>query len=510
MLSPYQTPPWRMTNWSFADKREYEGYQSRVLSRFIKEQVYPHASYYRRLFDAAGLRPEDIQGIEDLAKIPLSGKENLVSTADNPDRPKDFVIRPPRLAEFTEMDPERRTKLYHDMTVAERNELDRLLWEYMPTHANHTTGRSAAPTPVWMSRRDLYDYVENMRRGFDTLKVDPLGLTMSLYPFTPSAHQAFWYLPIMSMGTGAPVLNTGGGKAAGTDKILQMVEQYQPKVLTIMPGYTFHLLRKAEAAGTRFTNLEIVSISGEKCTNEMRAKIIEGFASRGADPKKLKVIVSYGSTEMRGGLNECAHGADGLSSTWYHSKPDFYIFEIVDPDTGEVLPEGETGEIVFTALDTRGTAFVRYRTADIAVGGITTKVCPACGATVPRISNELKRVSNLKSLNLTKLKGNLVDLGSFTPLLIGLPELQEFQVELKKHDDDPFGMDEVFIHAAIKPDANEKKVEDKIRRTLKDKMELEPNQVNFMPLAELLNRLGMETELKEARLVDNRPQETKI
>jgi phenylacetate-coenzyme A ligase PaaK-like adenylate-forming protein len=186
------------------------------------------------------------------------------------------------------------------------------------------------------------------------------------------------------------------------------------------------------------------------------------------------------------------------------------IFEIVDPDTGAVLPEGESGEIVYTCLDGRGTVLLRYRMADLAVGGMTTEPCRYCGATVPRISNELQRVSNLKDLQLTKLKGNLVDLGAFTPILRGLPELEEFQVELRKRDDDPQEVDEVIVHGAAREGHPEEEVSRRVRAALRTALDLEPNRVVFHPLAEMVDMLGLESSLKEVRLVDNRPKESTI
>jgi phenylacetate-coenzyme A ligase PaaK-like adenylate-forming protein len=317
-------------------------------------------------------------------------------------------------------------------------------------------------------------------------------------------------MPVMALNVGAQMIHTGGGRAAGTETILQLAELYRPQGLAIMPGYAFHMVRRAAESGVRFPNLRVVSIGGEKCTNDMRRKLHEAFCSLGADPDRLKILVGYGSTETRGGAGECPTPPGDFSSSWYHTQPDMEIFEIVDPDTGEVLPEGESGEIVYTCLDGRGTVLLRYRMADLAVGGITTEPCPYCGATVPRISNELQRVSNLKDLQLTKLKGNLVDLGAFTPILRGLPELEEFQVELRKRNDDPLEVDEVIVHGAAGEGHSEEEVARRVRAALRTALDLEPNRVVFHPLAEMVDMLGLESSLKEVRLVDNRPKESTI
>lgn len=510
MLAPYQTPPWRLQSWWNMPREAYRAYQGRVLSRFIAEQVYPYSAYYRRLFDDAGIGPGDISSLDDLAKIPLSSKRDLMASAEHPSRPREFVLTPPKLRDWLDMEPDERAALFHDMTEAERAELDRFLWEYLPVHANHTTGRTSAPTPVWFTRRDLYDYAENMARGGRFLREDPLGVTLVLWPFTPVAHQAFWCMPVMALNVGAQMVHTGGGRAAGTETILQLARLHQPQGLCIMPGYAFHFVRRATEEGVRFPNLRVISIGGEKCTDGMRRKLHEAFVSLGADPDRLKVLVGYGSTEFRGGASECPTPPGDFSSSWYHTKPDQEIFEIVDPDTGEVLPEEETGEVVYTCLDWRGTVLLRYRMADLAVGGITTEPCPHCGATVPRISNELRRASNLKDLELTKLKGNLVDLGAFSPILRGLPEVAEFQVELRKKDDDPLEVDEVVLHIAAGEGHSADQVTRKVHAALRTGLDLEPNRVEFHSLAEMVELLGLESALKEVRLVDNRPKESTI
>jgi phenylacetate-coenzyme A ligase PaaK-like adenylate-forming protein len=510
MLVPYQIPPWRLQNWWNMPRDEYRAYQGRVLSRFIGEQIYPYSAYYRRVFDENGIAAEDIRSLDDLSKIPLTSKLDLMTSPEHPDRPREFVLTPPKLRDYLDMDPDDRAAFFHGMTPAEKTELDRFLWEYLPVHANHTSGRSAAPTPVWFTRRDLYDYAENMARGGLFTKEDPLGVNLVLWPFTPVAHQAFWCMPVMALNIGAQAIHTGGGRAAGTETILQLARLHKPQTLCIMPGYAFHFVRRATEEGVRFPNLRVVSIGGEKCTDEMRRKLHEAFVSLGAEPEKLKVLVGYGATEFRGGASECPAPPGDFSSTWYHTKPDQEIFEIVDPDTGEVLPEGETGEVVYSCLDWRGSALLRYRTADLAVGGITTEPCPHCGATVPRISNELQRVSNLKDLQLTKLKGNLVDLGAFSPILSGIEEIDEFQVELRKRGDDPLDVDQVVVHVAIKQGRSDDVVAERVRKALRTGVDLEPNEVVFHPLDELVDRLGLETALKAERLVDNRPKESTI
>ena len=121
------------------------------------------------------------------------------------------------------------------------------------------------------------------------------------------------------------------------------------------------------------------------------------------------------------------------------------IIEVVHPDTGEVLGEGETGELVITNLDARGSVVLRYRTGDILVGGYTTEPCPCCGRTMPRISANINRGALGKEFALAKVKSNLVDLNTFAAILDNSVDVLEWVVELRKKNDDPEGIDEVWI-----------------------------------------------------------------
>ena len=117
---------------------------------------------------------------------------------------------------------------------------------------------------------------------------------------------------------------------------------------------------------------------------------------------------------------------------------DLGVFELVDPLSGEPVGEGVTGEIVYTPIAGHGTILCRYRTGDLAVGGMTWEPCPHCGRTVPRIASELKRSSDQKAMSLTKIKGTLVDLPAMGETLSSMPDVEEWQVVIKKVNDERY------------------------------------------------------------------------
>ena len=174
--------------------------------------------------------------------------------------------------------------------------------------------------------------------------------------------------------------------------------------------------------------------------------------------------------------------------------------------SGEPVGEGEDGELVYTSTSGHGTAVLRYRTGDMAVGGMTSDPCPWCGRTVPRISSELRRVTEQHALNLTKIKGTLVDLSHMGTVLANIPDLEEWQVVLTKKNDDPHELDEVAVRACLRDGQDTGETERTIRSRLAEATEVSPNRVQFYSLAEMLDFLGMETEMKEKRYVDLRPK----
>ena len=162
----------------------------------------------------------------------------------------------------------------------------------------------------------------------------------------------------------------------------------------------------------------------------------------------------WGSPRAAKRYSECAPAAD----TGYHLYPDMDYIELVDPETGEPVGEGEDGELVYTCLDGRGTCVVRFRTGDYVKGGIVYEPCPSCGRTVPRLGSDITRSGKVKGFSLTKLKGTLVDQGAFFSVLDEHPDVREWQVEIGKAGGDPLRGRRVDVYAALAEGADEEAV----------------------------------------------------
>jgi phenylacetate-coenzyme A ligase PaaK-like adenylate-forming protein len=215
----------------------------------------------------------------------------------------------------------------------------------------------------------------------------------------------------------------------------------------------------------------------------------------------VMVLSALGFTEARKGYAECAPKGD----TGYHLYPDLDYIELVDPESGEPVAEGEDGELVYTCLEGQGTCLIRFRTGDFVKGGITNEPCPSCGRTVPRLSSDMCRSESVKGLSLTKIKGTLVDQGAFFAVLDGHPGVEEWQVEIRKPGSDPFEVDELSVFIAAGKGADEGELRDAISSELAAATEVNPNSVEFVSKDEMLSRLRAGTGMKELRVVDKRP-----
>lgn len=149
---------------------------------------------------------------------------------------------------------------------------------------------------------------------------------------------------------------------------------------------------------------------------------------------------------------------------------------------------------------------LRYGTGDIAKRGVVWDRCPNCGRLLPRLSSDIRRISQFKEFKLEKIKGTLVDLNAFVAIMSGFEEIEEWQAEIRKKNDDPYELDEFYIHVAPKKGVNFDELKTKIRNEIMRETEIAPTDIIYCELEELLEMLGMETELKEKRVVDNRPK----
>lgn len=487
-------------NWSSisrASRAELVALQEEALRRQVRQEVYPFSRHYRRVFDAAGVKPEQIRTVDDLRRLPFTTKADLLAAQSNDETKRDFVLVPSPELVKAHWPISRKLPL----VAGGREAREALRRSYTPNFATFTTGRSADPIVFLYTPHDLEILARVGARMLDVHAIhEHDARIVNTFPFAP--HLAFWQASFAGFETGRFTMSTGGGKVMGTAGNLRILQKMGTTTIIGTPGFVYHLLREGAQSGARLPHVTKVILGAEKVPPGLKQKMAEALAVLGSP----KVVISgtYGFTEARMAFSECPAKHD--ESPGYHVYPDFGLFEVIDPKTHEPVKEGESGELVYTPLNGHGTVVLRYKTGDLAVGGQTWEPCPWCRRTVPRISSELRRSSDQKALDLTKIKGTLVDLSAMGSLLASMPEVEEWQVVIKKKNDDPLELDQFFVRVSLRQGVDVRAFQAACVQRIGDGLEVAPNAVEVHTNREMLDFLGMETEMKEKRFLDLRPK----
>ncbi|MFJ8922812.1 phenylacetate--CoA ligase PaaK [Streptomyces sp. NPDC102415] len=280
--------------------------------RATLRHAYENVDFYRAAFDKAGLRPEDCRTLADLSRFPFTVKADL------------------------------RDNYPFGMFAVTEDRVRRI-------HASSgTTGR---PTVVGYTERDLDTWADVVARSIRAAGGRP----------GHKAHVAYGY-GLFTGGLGAhygaerlgcTVIPASGGMTA---RQVQLIQDFRPEIIMITPSYMLTLLDEFERQGVdpRSTSLKVGIFGAEPWTEQMRGEIEERFA--------IDAVDIYGLSEVMGPgvAQECVETKDGL-----HIWEDHFYPEVVDPFTGEVLPDGEEGELVFTSLTKEAMPVIRYRTRDL-------------------------------------------------------------------------------------------------------------------------------------------------
>ena len=485
-----------MNNWDQLTPRKVRKLQDAKLRGFIRDQVYPFSTHYRELMDCQGIDPCSIRTVADLRRLPFTSKADLLPTPERPERPRDFLLLPdPKILR-------RRPGIILNSLVYGRRriQLD-LESEYQPLLLTSTTGRSAAPVPFLYTRQDTNNLRTAGGRVIDLGNGTREDRILNLFPYAP--HLAYWVTHYAAHSRNIFSVGTGGGKVLGTTGNLDLMEKIRPTILVGMPTFLYHLLRQGATEKRRLENLRCIVFGGEKVAPGTRRKLASLVREMGAGD--ITTLATYGFTEAKLAFPECATPA-GESPTGYHLFPDLGIVEIIDPNTGEVLPEGHGGEIVFTPLQARGTIVLRYRTGDLAEGGVIHEPCPRCGRNVPRLIGRISRVSGIHSMQLQKVKGTLVDFNELEHMLDEIEDIGTWQLEIRKTNDDPMELDQLILHVSLAPTASPDHLARKIEERFLQTSELRPNAIRFHSEQGMRKRHGVGTVIKEERILDNRPK----
>ncbi|MDG6224235.1 MAG: AMP-binding protein [Candidatus Thermoplasmatota archaeon] len=470
--------------------------QEDKLRDFIQHQLYPFSPYYRRLFDDKGIDPRSIRRIKDLELVPLTRKEDIMPSPENPKRYKDFILQP---------DPEK-IKRHWPKSVLAGMRLKELVGidvkkeireEYYPSFMIATSGTTGNNVPFMYTRKDILQLSENYAYTRELTGMKDEYVLLNVFPFAP--HLAFIFAYWVNIVSSIRMFHTGGGSITSTDKTLDVLRAVDANILVGIPSYVYHLLRKAQEKGTDLSSIKLIGTAGEKLSRGARERMLDILKERGA--RDVGIFDLYGTTEMRDAYCECAPG-----SGTYHIHPNIHIAEIVDPQTGEQKAEGEAGALAITNIDGRGTVVCRYLIGDIFEGGLKYGKCPHCGCSVPRLVGPIGRMRDYSSkLEMAKLKGTLLNLNVFHELLPGIDGVDEWQVILEKKNDDPHDLDILRINIAPAPGYDAADLKRVVGDAVNDAIEIKALVDTSFTSDQLFEAMG--GKLKTKRILDRRPRD---
>lgn len=294
-----------------ASRDEIMALQTQRLAWSLKH-AYDNVAHYRKAFDKAGVHPSDFRELADLAKFPFTVKTDL------------------------------RDNYPFNMFAVPREKLVRV-------HAS--SGTTGKPIVVGYTPRDIETWSEVMARS-----IRAAGGRSGMI-----IHNAYGYgLFTGGLGVhygaeklGCTVVPISGGM---TERQVQLINDFRPDIITVTPSYMLAILDefKRQKLDPRQCSLKVGIFGAEPWTNAMRGEIEDAFDMDATDIYGLSEVIGPGVAQ------ECIETKDGL-----HIWEDHFYPEVIDPQTGAVLPDGEKGELVFTSLTKEAFPVIRYRTRDL-------------------------------------------------------------------------------------------------------------------------------------------------
>lgn len=469
--------------------------QAERLRHYLRDVLLPFSTHYGRVFREHGLSADSFRTLEDLQRIPFTTKADLQATAEQPQRFKDFILIPDRKILAGRPGTILRALFRGREFVKQTFES-----EFRPIFMTATTGRSAEPTPFFYTQRDLDHLATAARRVVKICRGRREDKMLNTFPFAP--HLAFWLAHYAGTASGILTLSSGGGKVLGTEGNIRQLRKFKPDTLIGIPTFIYHLLHQAAEEGAHCENLRRIVLGGEKVSDGLRQKLRDLACELGA--RDVDVLATYGFTEAKMAWAECPFPHDRPSGG-YHLNADLGILEVIDPKTGASLPPHHPGELVFTPLDARGSVVLRYRTGDYTDAGLTYEPCPYCGRTLPRLLGNISRRSEVREMNLDKIKGTLVDFNELEHLLDDAPQVGAWQVELRKVNDDPLELDELVLHVQTINGVDKAQLSRDLSARCFNHLDIHPNRILFHNADEIRRLQGVGKLLKEQKLVDRRP-----
>ena len=408
-----------------ASRDEIEALQLQRV-RWSLNHAYKNVAHYKASFDSAGVHPDDLKSLADLSRFPFTKKSDL------------------------------RENYPFGMFAVPRSQINRI-------HAS--SGTTGQPTVVGYTQADLAMWDIVMARSLRAAGLRRGDLLHNAYGYGLFTGGLGVHGGAEKMGL--TVVPISGGM---TERQVRLIEDFQATGITVTPSYMLSILDEYKKQGLdpRRSPLKVGIFGAEPWTNSMRIEVEQSFDMHAVD--------IYGLSEVLGpGVScECVESKDGL-----HVWEDHFFPEIIDPQTGEVLPDGELGELVFTSLSKEAFPIVRYRTRDL------TRLLPGTARTMRRMQKVTGRSDDMIILRGVNIFPTQVE-----EQLLQVTELAaHFQIELIKKGP----MDHMIVHVEGSQNASDELAK-LIKANIGVTAEVKAGKKNTVP----------RSQGKAVRVIDNR------
>ena len=400
--------------------------------------AYDNVPFYSDAFDKAGVHPDDLKDLSDLARFPFTVKQDL------------------------------RDNYPFGMFAVPREQIARI---------HGSSGTTGKPTVVGYTRNDIDNWatvVARSMRASGTRPGDVVHVSYGYGLFTGGlgAHYGAEKL-------GCTVVPVSGGMTA---RQVTLIEDFKASTIMVTPSYMLSILDEYRAQGldSRNSPLQVGIFGAEPWTNAMRQEIEQAFDMHAVD--------IYGLSEVMGPgvANECVETKDGL-----HIWEDHFYPEVIDPVTGEVLPDGEKGELVFTSLTKEAFPIIRYRTRDL------TRLLPGTARSMRRMEKITGRSDDMmiiRGVNVfpTQVEEQILKIPALAP---------HFQIELTREG----RMDEMTIHVEALADHADEIARATAAADLGERIK---QVIGITARVDVTTPEGVaRSQGKAQRILDNRPKE---
>ncbi|WP_053947795.1 phenylacetate--CoA ligase PaaK [Halolamina sediminis] len=400
-----------------ADRAAIRDLQAERLRETV-ENAYENVPFYREKLDEAGVDPAEIDGVDDVRKLPTTTKEDF------------------------------RDEYPDGLFAVDDDEVSRI-------HAS--SGTTGKPKIVAYTDGDVDVWSEVVARSLAAAGVESGDTVQNAYGYGLFTGGLGLHYGVEELG--ATVIPIGGGQ---TQRQIELMRDLESDVFTCTPSYALYLAETAEEMGLDPRELPISTVifGAEPCTDPMREEIEQRLNVTGIDIYGLSEIVGPGVS------NECHEAQDGL-----HIWEDRFLPEVVDPQTGDPVEEGEEGELVLTTLSKEALPVLRYRTGDLTT--LTYEECE-CGRTMVRMDNVTGRADDLlivRGVNLypSEIEDVVLDIDGVAP---------HYRIDLDREEN--LDVMELTVERAEGTDRGHVELEEEILERLENVLAFTPDELTLV------------------------------